>query len=157
MISSAIGTLALANTLSGGRLSGFAKKNIGKFAGKVGKWGMDKLASNNVKNKINGWIEKGSDYVGKALGEDSEISKNLKNFSKEMKGEHTELRAWNDGESKTNNVVVSEESNETAPYSKNLGGTNYKRYVPAKHLQSPLRVDLKHIRNKIAKFGVKNK
>lgn len=131
MLSSALGAWTLANSLSGGRLNGFVKKNVGKFAGKLGKWGIDKIAGEKTKQKINELTERGANYVEKALGEDSEVSKNLKNFSKELKGEHVELRPWNDGEQKDENNLMGLMNPESfGPYSKNLGGTNYKRYVP---------------------------
>lgn len=134
MLSSALGALTLANSLSGGRLKGFVKKNVGKFAGKLGKWGIDKIAGEKTKKKIKELTERGANYVEQAMGEDSELSKNLKNFSKELKGEHVELRPWNDGEQKDeNNILGLIEPQSFGPYSKNLGGTNYKRYFP-KHM-----------------------
>ena len=153
MISSALGAWTLANTLSGGRLNGFVKKNVGKFAGKIGKWGLDKLGSQKIKDKLNGLTERGSSLAEKALGEDSEISKNLKNFSKELKGEHTELRSWNDGESKSTGNTNNHDNTgiDIVPYAKNLGGTNYQRYIPSKRFPVGKRVDL----NRISKFREK--
>lgn len=152
MISTALGAWSTANALSGGRLNKFVTKNVGKFVGKVGKWGLDKFASENVKNKVNSWAEKGADYLEKTLGSDSEVAKNAKNLSKVLKGEHVETRSWDDGESKPNGVVDIQNTigNDYAPYSKNLGGTNYQRYYsPVRFMRSkryakPVnRVDLK--------------
>ena len=139
MISSALGAWTLANTLSGGRLNGFVKKNVGKFAGKIGKWSSDKLLTQKMKDKLNGLTERGAELAEKAIGADSEVAKNMKNFSKELRGEHTELRSWNDGDSKSSGNTNMQDNigNDIIPYTKNLGGTNYKRYIPTKRFRLP--------------------
>lgn len=148
MISTALGSWNLMNSLSGGRLNSFVKKNIGKFAGKLGKKFVDRFANEKVREKLNGLVERSSNTIGKAFGEDSEIAKNAKNFSKELKGEHVETRSWNDGNKNIEASSINSIEN-TAPYSKNLGGSNYKRYIP-KRFKHNKRVS-------INKFRVKNK
>ena len=151
MISSALGALSAVNTLTGGRLGKFVGKNVGKFVGKVGKWGADKLLPQKIKDKLNGLTERGASIAEKVMGEDSELAKNMKNFSKEMKGENVDLRSWNDGDSKSSLVTNIQDNNGTdiVPYTKNLGGTNYKRYIPTKRFPIGKRIDL----NRLNKFG----
>lgn len=131
MATAIIGALTAANALSGGRIFKAAKKNVGKFIGKLGKKGADILLSENSRKKLNKWIEDKADVVEKVIGDDSEITRNLKNFSKEMKGENTEWRRYDDQDDSDQRKEVSMYDPEsTSPYIRNLGGTNYKRYVP---------------------------
>lgn len=132
MISTALGAFSALNGLSGGRLGKFVTKNVGKFVGKIGKWGADKILPPTMKEKLNGLTERGAEIAEKVMGEESEVTKNMKNFSKEFKGEHVDLRSWNEGESKSSGAINIQDStgSDMVPYTKNLGGTNYKRYVP---------------------------
>ena len=129
-----LGVLTAANALSGGRLFNAAKKNVGKFVGKIGKKGIDKLLSENSKKKLNKWIEDKTGVVEKVMGDDSEITRNLKNFSSEMKGKETEWRRYDDQDEKDDKKETGLNfPDETGPYIRNLGGTNYQRYVPRHH------------------------
>ena len=133
-MNTALSMFQAANALSGGRLSGAAKKNVGKFIGKYGKKGMDLLLSENSKNKLNKWIEDKTKVVEKIMGEDSEITRNMKNFSSEMQGKETEWRRYDDQDEKDDKKETGLNfPDETGPYIRNLGGTNYQRYVPRHH------------------------
>ena len=129
-----LGVLTAANALSGGRIFKAAKKNVGKFVGKIGKKGADLLLSENSKKKLNKWIEDKTGVVEKVMGDDSEITRNLKNFSSEMKGKETEWRRYDDQDEKDDKKETGLNfPDETGPYIRNLGGTNYQRYVPRHH------------------------
>lgn len=68
------------------------------------------------------------------MGDDSEITRNLKNFSSEMKGKETEWRRYDDQDEKDDKKEMGLNfPDETGPYIRNLGGTNYQRYVPRHH------------------------
>ena len=131
MISTALGVLTAADAATGGKFSKAAKKNAGKFIGKYGKKITDFVLPEGAKKKLNNWIDKGTGFVEKVLGDDSEITRNLKNFRDEMKGENTEWRRYDDKDEKSDKKELALMDMEaTGPYIRNLYGTNYKRYIP---------------------------
>lgn len=128
MLSTIVAGANWLDKLSGHKISKFAVKNVGKYGGEALNWAADKIGKPEWKKKVAGVTAKAAELANGTMGKDSEITKNLQNASKVLKGEQVAARSFDDGD--TQNALVPYEQNKQQPYNKNLGGSNFKRYQP---------------------------
>ena len=122
------------NSMTGGRLNKFIVKNAGKLAGHglnaVGSgldWVGNKIfKKTGVKQKMSNLANNISNNITKLTGDKNEVSKQINNAAKVMRGENVAFENIN--ENPVNNLsALTDINQQTAliPYVKNVGGSNY--------------------------------
>lgn len=125
------------NSMTGGRLNKFIVKNVGKLAGHglnaVGSgldWVGNKMfKKTGIKQKMSNLATNISNNITKLTGDKNEVSKQINNAAKVMRGENVAFENINDNP--VNNLPAltdtKQQTNNNAliPYVKNIGGTNY--------------------------------
>ena len=128
------------NAASGGQLNKFIVKNAGKLAGHglsgIGS-GIDWVGSKfgkkwNVKQKMGNVAQKAADITTKLAGDKNEVSKQIGNAAKVMKGENVSFENINDKPA-VSLPALADPNQQTAlvPYVRNVGGTNYFKSGPS--------------------------
>lgn len=120
------------NSITGGKLNKFIVKNAGKLAGHslnaVGS-GLDWVGNKvfkktGIKQKMSNLATNISDNITKLTGDKNEVSKQINNAAKVMRGENVAFENINE------NLALTDTNHQTnnnalVPYIKNIGGTNY--------------------------------
>ena len=122
------------NTATGGKLNKFIVKNAGKLTGHglnaIGS-GVDWIGRKfgkkwNVKQKMGNVATKISDTTTKLTGDKSEISKQIGNAAKVMRGENVSFENITEKpEISVPALVDPNQQTALVPYVRNVGGSNY--------------------------------
>lgn len=117
------------NSLSGGKLNKFILKNSGKLLGGAVNKFSNYFHKPQWSDKVSNVVNNAAKMATESLGSDNELAKNLNNASTAAKGGSVSWANLNDDKPSTSTAMALAIPGVLQPYVRNVGGSNFKRYV----------------------------